>query len=86
MREFFIFELKDEFKNLYIDKPSILYNIFEQIYTLKKEELNYGYSLFRQLTKKIDKDKTKKKQSKYKLVQRKRNKIVSNENKITRIK
>ena len=40
MREFFIFELKDEFKNLYIDKPSILYNIFEQIYTLKKEELN----------------------------------------------
>ena len=54
MREFFIFELKDEFKNLYIDKPSILYNIFEQIYTLKKEELNYGYSLFRQLTKKID--------------------------------
>lgn len=58
MREFFIFELKDEFKSLYIDKPSILYNIFEQIYTLKKEELNYGYSLFRQLTKKIDKDKT----------------------------
>ena len=38
------------------------------------------------LIEKIDKDKTKKKQSKYKLVQRKRNKIVSNENTITMIK
>ena len=57
MREFFIFEIKDEFKSLYIDKPSILYNIFEQIYSLKREDLDYGYSLFKQLTKKIDKDK-----------------------------
>lgn len=57
MREFFIFDLKDEFKELYIDKPSILYNILEQIYLLKKEDIHYGYSLFRQLTKKIEKEK-----------------------------
>ena len=57
MREFFVFELKDEFKELYQDKPSVLYNIFEQIYYLKKEDIDYGYSLFHQLTKKIDKEK-----------------------------
>lgn len=56
MREFFIFEIKDEFKSLYIDKPSILYNILEQIYKLDKSDLNYGYSLFKQLTRKIDKE------------------------------
>ena len=57
MREFFIFELKEEFKVLYQEKPSILYHIFEQIYFLKKEDIQYGYSLFRQLTRKLDKDK-----------------------------
>ena len=57
MREFFIFELKDEFKQLYLTKPSLLYQIFEQIYYLKKEEIQYGYSLFRQIVKKQDKEK-----------------------------
>lgn len=57
MREFFIFNIKDEFKALYQEKPSILYNIFEQIYFLKKEDVQYGYSLFQQLTKKIEKEK-----------------------------
>ena len=57
MREFFIFELKDEFLSLYQDRPSILYNIFLEIYSLNKEELDYGYSLFKQLTKKIAKEK-----------------------------
>lgn len=56
MREFFIFEIKDEFKSLYMDKPSILYNILEQIYKLDKSDLNYGYSLFKQLTRKIAKE------------------------------
>lgn len=57
MREFFIFEIKDEFKSLYQDKPSILYQILEQIYFLGEDNAKYGYSLFKQLTKKIDKDK-----------------------------
>ena len=57
MREFFIFEIKDEFKSLYQDKPSILYQILEQIYFLGEENAKYGYSLFHQLTKKIDKEK-----------------------------
>ena len=37
---------------------SIKDSIDRKAIKLKKEELNYGYSLFRQLTKKIDKDKT----------------------------
>ena len=57
MREFFIFEIKDEFKSLYQDKPSILYQILEQIYFLGEDNAKYSYSLFKQLTKKIDKDK-----------------------------
>ncbi len=57
MREFYVFEVKDEFKELYQHNPSTLYNIFEQIYLLKKEDIDYGYSLFHQLTKKIDKEK-----------------------------
>ena len=57
MREFFIFNMKDEFKSLYQDKPSILYHIFEQIYLLKEEDVNYGYSVFKQLTKKVEKEK-----------------------------
>lgn len=51
MREFFIFEIKDEFKSLYQDKPSILYQILEQIYFLGEDNAKYGYSLFKQLTK-----------------------------------
>ena len=57
MREFFILEIKDEFKSLYQEKPSILYQILEQIYFLGEENAKYGYSLFRQITKKIDNDK-----------------------------
>ena len=57
MREFFIFKIKDEFKSLYQEKPSILYQILEQIYFLGEENAKYGSSLFRQITKKIDNDK-----------------------------
>ena len=57
MGEFFIFEIKDEFKSLYQDKSSILYQILEQIYFLGEENAKYGYSLFHQITKKIDNDK-----------------------------
>ncbi len=57
MRTYYVFKVKDEFKSLYRENQSILYHIFKQIYLLKKEDLAYGYSLFRQLTKKIDKEK-----------------------------
>ncbi len=57
MREFYLFKVKEEFKLLYQENQVILYHIFKQIYQLPKEDVQYGYSLFKQLTKKIDKTK-----------------------------
>lgn len=36
---------------------SVLYNILRQIYYLNKEEVSYGYNLFKQLIKTIPKNK-----------------------------
>ena len=49
MKVYYIFKIKKEFVNLYKDTPSILYNILKSIYYLDKEEVEYGYNLFRQL-------------------------------------
>ncbi len=57
MRTYYIFKVKEEFQSLYQENQIILYHIFKQIYLLKKEDLSYGYSLFKQLTKKIEKEK-----------------------------
>ena len=57
MREYYIFQVKEEFKQLYQQNQVILYQTFKQIYQLPKEDVAYGYSLFKQLTKKIDKEK-----------------------------
>lgn len=57
MREFYLFQVKEEFKSLYRENQVILYNIFKQIYLLQKEDVEYGYSLFKQLTRKIEKEK-----------------------------
>ena len=55
MKVYYIFKLKEEFINLYKDTPSILYNILRGIYYLDKEEVDYGYNLFKQLTSPIEK-------------------------------
>lgn len=57
MRVYFIFDIKEEFINLYRGNERILYNILKQIYYLEKEEAEYGYNLFRQLINTIDKEK-----------------------------
>ena len=57
MRVYFIFDIKEEFINLYRGNERILYNILKQIYYLEKEEVEYGYNLFRQLINTIDKEK-----------------------------
>ncbi len=57
MREYYLFRVKEEFKMLYQENQVILYQIFKQIYQLPKEDVEYGYSLFHQLTKKIEKEK-----------------------------
>ena len=60
MKVYYIFNMKHEFINLYKDSPSVLYNILKTIYYLDKEEVEYGYNLFKQLTNKIDKNKVDK--------------------------
>ena len=57
MRVYYIFKIKKEFINLYKDSPSVLYNILKNIYYLDKEEVEYGYNIFNQLTTKIEKNK-----------------------------
>ena len=55
MRVFFIFDIKEEFKQLYQDAPRNLYRILKQIYYLDKEEVVYGTNIFYQIVRKIPK-------------------------------
>lgn len=57
MRVFYIFDIRPEFKNLYQHNESFLYGILKQLYYLEQDDLSYGYHLFEQLTKRIEKDK-----------------------------
>ena len=57
MKVYYIFNIKKEFINLYKDSPSVLYSILKNIYYLDKEEVEYGYNIFNQLTNKIEKNK-----------------------------
>ena len=57
MRVFYIFNIKEEFKALYADNPSMLYEILKQIYYLGKDDILYGKNIFNQLTTSINKEK-----------------------------
>jgi len=56
MRVFYIFEMKPEFKALYYGNESALYRIFSQLYYLKRDDFDFGYHLFFQLTNRIEKE------------------------------
>ena len=56
MRIFYAFKIKKEFMCLYKETPSILYNILSQLYYMRKNNLNYGYTLFSQIVDFLDKD------------------------------
>ena len=53
VRLYYIFNVKDDIKNLYKDKPSSLYNVLENIYFMHREEVNYGFNIFKQITNRI---------------------------------
>lgn len=55
MRTYYIFEIKDEFYKLYKDGPNTLYIILRQLFLLKKQQADYGFNIFNQLTKQQDK-------------------------------
>lgn len=41
--------------DLYRDTPNTLYNILNQMYYMKKNEIGYGFNLFHQMINRIDK-------------------------------
>jgi len=55
MRIYYIFNIKKDFFNLYKDYPKALYNILLEIYEMNKKEINYGYTLFKQIANPINK-------------------------------
>lgn len=56
MRVYFIFKIKDEFKEMYSGREINLYQVLRSIYHLDKSEVEYGYSLLRQIIEPIDKE------------------------------
>lgn len=57
MRIYYIFSVKEEFYDLYKDYPRALYNILLEIYEMNKKEIEYGYTLFKQIIIPINKSK-----------------------------
>ena len=55
MRLYYIFSIKSDVAKLYKDKPSSLYKILENIYYMHREDINYGFNIFKQITNRIKK-------------------------------
>lgn len=55
MRIYFVFKIKEEYIDLYKDTPNTLYNILNQMYYMKRNEMGYGFNLFNQMIDRIDK-------------------------------
>ena len=47
---YFCFCIKKEIKDLYKDSPSSLFKILSSIYYMHREDVNYGFNLFNQIT------------------------------------
>ena len=56
MKIYYIFNIKKELLDIYINTPSVLYNFFYQIYISNKNDLNYSNSIFRQISNKYNKE------------------------------
>ena len=55
MRIYYVFDIKNEFVKLYKGNANTLYNILSQMYYMRKTDINYGYSLFKQIVNTQDK-------------------------------
>lgn len=56
MKVFYIFNVKDEIYELYNNKPESLYKMYNHIYNLSDNELNYAKTLLDQLNETFDKE------------------------------
>lgn len=54
MRIYYIFNIKKEVYEIYKNTPSVLYNFFYQLYINKNDDLNYGSSIFKQVSSKFN--------------------------------
>ena len=50
-----MFKIKEEYIDLYKDTPNTLYNILNQMYYMKRNEIGYGFNLFNQMIDKLNK-------------------------------
>jgi len=56
MRIYYIFNIKKEVFDIYKDTPSVLFNFFNQLYFLDKENLDYGNTIVKQVSNKFNKE------------------------------
>ena len=49
MRKYFLFSIRKEYYDIYYKNPLVLYKTLENLYYLKKENLSYGLSLYKQI-------------------------------------
>lgn len=55
MRKYYVFNIKEEFRELYNNNPYFLFNILRNIYNLDSSEVSYALTLLDQLEYKFDK-------------------------------
>lgn len=56
MKTYYAFLVNDYFSSFYQEKPSVLYQIFDQVYQLNKDDIVLGYRIFEQISIPFDKD------------------------------
>ena len=56
MRIYYVFNIKKEVFDIYKTTPSVLFNFFNRIYFLNKDNLNYSNSIYKQISNKFDKE------------------------------
>lgn len=54
MRKYYLFTIKKDYYEIYKKNPVALYKTLENLYKLKKDDLNYGLTLFNQICDIID--------------------------------
>ena len=55
LRKYYLFEIRNEFYNVYKKNPYVLYKTLENLHNLKNENLYYGITLFKQICENINK-------------------------------
>lgn len=54
MRKYYLFTIKKDYYEIYKKNPTVLYKTLENLYKLKKDDLDYGLTLFNQICDVID--------------------------------